>query len=71
MSFGLQIQSRASHGRIRPSGRTTGHLTALAIAFVAFCIFDYSPYGYGYVSAALGDAQRWFRGFVASFRLKM
>jgi len=71
MSFGLHIEERASHGRVRPSGNSTGPLTAIGIVVVLFCAFDYSPYGHGYVAASLGDAQRWFQGFVAGFRLKM
>ena len=71
MSFGLHIEQRGSHRRARQSGNPTGPLTAIAIAFVLFCVFDYSPYGSGFVSASLGDAQRWFQGFVASFKLKM
>ena len=71
MSFGLRVEQSGSHGRVRPSGSSTGPLTAIGIALVVFCVYDYSPYGHGFVSAYLGDAQRWFQGFVASFRLKM
>jgi hypothetical protein len=71
MSFGIQMEQRGSHGRVRPAGNATGPLTALAIAFVIFCVYDYSPYGHGFVAAFLGDAQRWFQAFVRSFRLKM
>ena len=69
MSFGLHIEQRGSSGRVRPSSNSTGPVTAIAIAFVLFCIFDYSPYGHGYVSAFIGDAQRWFQAFVRGFRV--
>jgi hypothetical protein len=71
MSFGLHIEQRGATGKLRSSRDTTGPLTAIAIVFVAFCIYDYSPYGHGFVAAGLGDAQRWFQGFVAGFKLKM
>ncbi len=69
MSFGLHIEERGSRGRVRPANNGAGPLTAIAIAFVLFCIFDYSPYGAGFVSAFLGDAQRWFQAFVRGFRV--
>ena len=71
MSFGLQIRQRGSDRRVRSSSDAVGPLAAIAIAFVAFCVYDYSSYGHGYVSAFLGESQRWFQGFVASFKLKM
>ncbi len=69
MSFGLHIEQRGATGKLRSSRNTTGPLTALGIAFVAFCIYDYSPYGTGVVAAALGDAQRWFQAFTRSFHV--
>ena len=51
------------------SGRAT--LIALACVFAAFCVFDYSSYGYGIVAQSLGSSQHWFRGFVGTFRLRM
>lgn len=71
MSFGLHIEQRGASGRVRPSGNATGPLAAIAIAVAIFCVYDYSPYGYGFVAAFLGDAQRSFQAFVRTFRLKM
>ena len=71
MSFGMRIEQRVADRRVRYSGNSTRPLTALAIAFAIFCIYDYSPYGYGYVAAFLGDAQRWFQAYMRSFHLKM
>ena len=36
MSFGLHVEQSGSHGRVRPSGSSTGPLTAIGIAFVVF-----------------------------------
>ena len=71
MSFGLQLRQRGSDRRARSSGDAVGPLAAIAIALLAFCVYDYSSYGHGFVSAFLGDSQRWFQGFVASFKLRM
>ncbi|NNM74834.1 hypothetical protein [Enterovirga aerilata] len=71
MAFGLHIEQHGASGRIRPSGNSMGPLVVIAIAFAAFCVFDYSPYGYGYVAQFLGDAQRWFQRFVRGFQLRM
>jgi hypothetical protein len=71
MSFGMRIEPRASDRRRRSSRETVGPLAAIAIVFALFCIYDYSPYGHGFVESALGDSQRWFQRFVASFKIKM
>ena len=71
MSFPMRIEQRVPDRRRRPSGDAMGPLTAIGIVFAAFCVYDYSPYGHGYVAILLADAQRWFQGFVGSFKLKM
>ncbi len=71
MSFGMRIEQRVADRRVRSTGSSSRPLTAIAIAFAIFCIFDYSPYGQGYVAAFLGDAQRWFQAYMRSFHLKM
>lgn len=72
MAFSLQVGGR---GQTRSASKSYLSLQAsfvlLAIAVVAFCIYDYSPAGSGYVAQSLGSAQRDFQGFVNTFRLKM
>ncbi len=55
----------------RSSGRGRASAIALACVFAAFCVYDYSPYGYGVVAQSLGNSQHWFQGFVGTFRLRM
>lgn len=72
MAFSLHVDGRGSE---RASSKSTlsakATLIVLAIAFGAFCAYDLSPSGQGYVGSSLGHAQRSVQGFVGSFKLKM
>ncbi len=58
MSFGLHVEQHGPSRRVRSSNEAVAPLTAIAIVFVAFCIFDYSPYGHGFVSGVGGAGWR-------------
>ena len=52
------------------SGRNVS--IAILVLFVAFCLYDYSSYGQGYVGASLSVAQRAVQSFFASnFRVRL
>lgn len=46
-------------------------LVTSAIVFGLFCIYDYSPYGGGYVSVGLSAAQHAFQEFMTRFRVRL
>ena len=71
MSFGLHIEQRGGRAPSRRSGGSGAPLVVLAVLFAMFCVFDYSPYGGGYVATYLGHFQRWFQGFIAGFRVRL
>jgi hypothetical protein len=71
MSFGLHIANRPSRRGVKPAERNTAPLTAVALVLLAACIFDFSPYGPGYIGAFLADAQRWIAGVLDGIRVKM
>ena len=72
MSFSVNVTPVATASRpgFKGSGNTKGMLIVFAIVFIAFCFYDYSPYGYGYVAEALGQMQRWVQSTVGGFRIK-
>ncbi len=72
MAFSLHVDGRGSGRSARKSTLSTkATLVVLGIAFAAFCIYDFSPSGGGYVGTSLGQAQRAVQGFVNGFRVKM
>jgi hypothetical protein len=71
MAFSVNVGTERDNLRrpAKPTGSGTNGLAVLAILFVAFCIFDYSPYGTGVVASVLADAQRWFQGVMKGLKV--
>lgn len=73
MSFSINLdRDRDLKARtFKPSASLSKTMTVFGLLFLAFCIFDYSPYGTGLVASGLADAQRWFQGEIGSLRIRM
>ena len=72
MAFSVNYGRRGAV--VRPRSAPLGisrFLTISAILFGMFCIYDYSPYGEGYVAVGLGAAQRAFQDFMTRFRVRL
>ena len=72
MSFRLTIVDLSGGSRraapIPPRTASGPLLAAAALAVAAMLVFDFSPYGPGYLALLLGAAESWLDAAIGSFR---
>lgn len=72
MSFSVNVNpsSAATQPSFKSSEGTKGTLAVFAVFVLAFCIYDYSSYGHGFVAESLIHLQRWAQSTLGGFRVK-